>query len=296
MNKEKIAYLLVVHKNPNQVNLFLEQLLNIGDCDIYIHVDKKSNNIISQIKKDERIHIYSEFDVRWGSFEIVESAIFLMRKIKEQEKTYDYIYFGSGQDLIIKNGLLHYLDQNKDKIFIQIDDNPIINNDRRAARYKVRWPKKLLIRNDLHIYRFVRIFLSILSKFGFNPFPNKKKLKNEVKFYQGRTWFIIPFNVMMYILEYLSDNEDYIDFWRDSLASDLMFFQTIIMNSHFKDKVRDELMFVEFGTKFKNMNHPMTIKMSDKHLVENSMKFIARKFEENEDLEVIKYFKKNVTK
>ncbi|MTI80465.1 MAG: hypothetical protein FH758_06200 [Firmicutes bacterium] len=295
MNNKKIAYLLVVHKSPNQVNLFLEQLLNIGDCDIYIHVDTKSDNIMPQLKKDKKIHIYSEFDVKWGSFEIVESAIFLMRKIQELGKTYEYIYFGSGQDLITRNGLLGYLDENKGNIFIQIDDKPIKNNDRRSSRFNVKWPKKLLIRNDLHLYRFVRIFISILCKFGINLFPNKKRLKKELTFYQGRTWFIIPYEVMIYINNYLTENGNYIDFWRDSLASDLMFFQTLIMNSPYKNKVHDELMYVQFGTKFRNMNHPHTITIDDIEKLKKSNKYFARKFEEKEDYEVIKYYLKNVS-
>ena len=290
MNMKKIAYLLVVHKSPNQVNKFIEQLQNIGDCDIYIHVDSKSRDIISQITSEENIYIFSEYDVKWGSFEIVESAIFLMKEIIKSNKKYDHIYFGSGQDLIIKNGLLDYLNTHKNDMFIKIQDEPINRFDRRTARYKICWPKGLLIRNDLHIYRFIRIGLSILCKFGINLFPNKKQLQAEVKFYEGRTWFIIPYEVMSYIVEYLENNKDYIEFWRDSLASDLMFFQTIIMNSPYKNLVQDELMFVEFGKKFSNMNHPYTLTLSDIERLESSNKFFARKFEEKIDNRVIDYF------
>lgn len=294
MDEKKIAYLLLVHKNPNQVNKFIKQLLNIGNCDIYIHVDTKSKGIISQLIKDNRVHIYSYFDVKWGSFEIVESAIFLMKEIKKLNKKYDYVYFGSGQDLIIRKGLLNYLDQNKDKIFIHINKEPIKDRDRRTSRHKIKWPKCLMIRNDLHLYRFIRIALSLFYKIGINFFPNKCELKRKVIFFEGRTWFVIPFEVMNYIIDYLDNNEDYTEYWRDSLASDLMFFQTLIMNSPYKDKIEDELMFVEFGSKFWNMNHPYTLKMEDIKRLEDSNKFFARKFDENEDSKIIKYFLEKV--
>lgn len=287
---KKIAYLLLVHKNPEQVNIFLTQIQKIGNCDIYIHVDAKSKDIIPKINKSDNLHIYSEFDVKWGSFEIIEAAIYLMRRVKESKINYQHIYFGSGQDLLIKNGLLKYLDNNKESIFIKIEDKKILKNDRRGSRYKVVWPKKLMIRNDFHIYRFIRIGISILYKFGINLFPNKKQLSKEMFFYEGRTWFIIPFEVMNYFNDYLNDNEDYIEFWRDSLASDLMFFQTIIMNSPYKDKVKDELMFVEFGTKFKNMNHPLDLTMRDIDKLSYSNKYFARKFDEKIDKEVIEYY------
>ena len=38
MSQIRIAYLLVAHKCPEQVNLFINQLLNYGDCDVYVHV------------------------------------------------------------------------------------------------------------------------------------------------------------------------------------------------------------------------------------------------------------------
>lgn len=41
MTNVKIAYLLVAHKNPEQVNMFINQLLQYGACDVYVHVDKK---------------------------------------------------------------------------------------------------------------------------------------------------------------------------------------------------------------------------------------------------------------
>ena len=49
MSKIKIAYLLLVHKNANQVNIFINQLLNYGDCDIFIHVDCKNSFLESQL-------------------------------------------------------------------------------------------------------------------------------------------------------------------------------------------------------------------------------------------------------
>ena len=51
MSKIKIAYLLLVHKNANQVNIFINQLLNYGDCDIFIHVDCKNSFLESQLKE-----------------------------------------------------------------------------------------------------------------------------------------------------------------------------------------------------------------------------------------------------
>ena len=108
-------------------------------------------------------------------------------------------------------------------------------------------------------------------------------------FYEGRTWFIAPIAVMDYIVEYVNKHVDFYDYWEDSLASDLMFFQTIIMNSPFREKIEDELMYVKFGKTFKTMNHPVTITNKDVCLIEAGNFFCARKFE-LEEKEAIDYF------
>lgn len=291
MDKIKMAYLLLVHKNPEQVNMFIDQLLNYGDCDIYIHVDKKAESIITDIRKDNRIHVISKYSVSWGSFEIVKAAIELMKMVTNAGVAYTHMYFGSGQDLLVKKGLYEYLLKNRDRIFLRINGE-IDDSRRTSARYRICWPHKLMIRNDLHLYRFIRIAIQFLCKFGIIVRPNKKTIKNKVIFYEGRTWFIAPIDVLEYIVKYVRDNPDYVDFWEDSLASDLMFFQTIIMNSPYAGNVEDELMYVKFGEKFTTMNHPLTITMNDIDKIDDGNFYCARKFETLEGQDAIKYYLK----
>lgn len=293
LNGIKIAYLLVAHKCSEQINLFIKQLLRYGDCDVYIHIDKKNAEMGNQIIKSSRVYICSIYDVRWGSFEIVKAAIELMKLAMNSKTMYTHIYFGSGQDMLVKKGLYSYLSLHSQNIFVRII-NEVKDSDRASARYKICWPKKLMIRDDLHPYRVIRIMLQYLCKIGIVVWANNKKLRKKVKFYEGRTWFIAPIEAIEYILEYISKNPDYLDFWEDSLASDLMFFQTIIMNSPFADKVLNELMYVNFGKTFSTMNHPQTITMDVVDSIKCGDYFCARKFEYYESRDVITYFEKNI--
>lgn len=289
MSEIRIAYLLVAHKCSEQVNMFIKQLLAYGDCDVYVHVDKKNPELLNDIIESPRVYKYSVYDVRWGSFEIVKSALYLMRMAIESGKIYSHIYFGSGQDLLVKKGLYEYLQLNSNKIFLRIVGE-IKNTNRESARYRVCWPHKLMIRNDLHPYRFLRIFIQLLCKIGIVIKKNKKVLNKKVRFYEGRTWFIAPYEVIEYIINYVNENPDYIDYWEDSLASDLMFFQTIIMNSSFAKNVEDELMYVNFGKTFGTMNHPLTITMHDLNKINNGNYYFARKFELGESKDIIAYY------
>lgn len=289
MSKVRIAYLLVAHKCPEQINLFIEQLLNYGDCDVYVHVDTKNSDLYEKIITSPRVFKCSIYDVRWGSFEIVKAAIELMKMAASSGKNYTHMYFGSGQDLIVKNGLYEFLESNPNKIFLRILGE-VKNTDRASARYRICWPHKLMIRNDLHPYRFIRIIMQVLCRFEIIINKNRKKLKQKVDFYEGRTWFIAPIYVLEYIVDYVEQNPDYVDFWEDSLASDLMFFQTIIMNSQYANNVCDELMYVNFGKTFSTMNHPLTITMEDVASIEKSNCFCARKFEYLTNRDVIDYY------
>lgn len=289
MNNIKIAYLLVAHKSPEQVNLFINQLLDYGDCDVYVHVDKKNPELYEKIIDSPRVMKCSIYDVRWGSSEIVKAAFELMRRAKEADKNYTHMYFGSGQDLLIKKGLYEFLADNSNKIFLKIVGQ-VKDTDRASARYRICWPRTLMIRNDLHLYRFIRIFMQILCCCGIVIRKNKKQLKNKVNFYEGRTWFVAPMYVLEYIVNYIEKNPDYVDYWEDSLASDLMFFQTIIMNSPYSKDIENELMYVNFGKTFATMNHPVTIDMEIAKQIQNDDRFFfARKFEMDE-IEAIEFF------
>lgn len=294
-----MAYLLLVHKNPEQVNMFISQLLNYdgGNCGIYIHVDKKSQEICGKLHKDERVHVCSKYDVGWGSVEIVKAAVELMRMAVDSEARYSHISLGSGSDFMVRPGLYDYLACHRDRVFLHIE-REILNNSRAAARYKVRWPKFLMIRNDYHIYRFIRIIIQLFCKCGVVFWRNNVVLKHQLRMYEGHTWFIAPTEAIRYILNYIDQNKDYMDFWQDSLASDLMVFQTLLMNSIYKNKISEELMYVNFGKTFGTMNHPLTITKGTIPEIEAGNYFLARKFELYEDSDSIKYYlrKTNVMK
>ena len=187
MTNVKIAYLLVAHKNPEQVNMFINQLLQYGACDVYVHVDKKNPDLFNKIISSPNVFKYSKYDVRWGSFEIVKAAVELMRMVKNSGRKYTHMYFGSGQDLLVKKGLYEYLENNSETVFLHIVGE-IKDDNRESARYRICWPHKLMIRDDLHPYRFIRIIMQILCSLGLVINKNRKQLKQSVRFYEGRTW------------------------------------------------------------------------------------------------------------
>lgn len=274
----RIAYLLLAHKEPEQINLFIRQLLAYGDCDIYIHVDKKQEWILDHICESENVTAISKYDVRWGGFGIPLAALELMRLARDSGNYYSHMYFGSCQDLLVRKGMYDYLAENPSSVYLTIYKR-VTDSDRESARYRVKWPKRLLIRNDWHPYRFIRIAIQLLVSKGVVPWRNKAILTSPIDYFYGETWFICPNSVMLYILDFTESRPDYCEFWENSLASDLMFFQTIIMNSPYRNCVRDGLMYVVFGSTFGTKNHPLSVSIADNAAIEEKGSFCARKFE-----------------
>ena len=167
----------------------------------------------------------------------------------------------------------------------------IEDNSPQSYFWKIKWPKIARKQYDapLHPFRMLRAVLIRLYKLGINAMPNPNKLPFNV--YRGSEWFCIPGYIAEHILAFIEKNEWYYEAFKNALASDEYFFQTIIMNSPFaKDNVCNNLTHIRFGQTHRDKNHPVILTMNDVTEIESSGKFFARKFDEDVDSTVIDYF------
>lgn len=284
------AYILQVHKNPNQVNKFIQQLISEGEADVYIHIDKKSyRGMIDKIISSPHVKILEQsVSCEWGDISQVDATIMLLKEVIASKKPYDFVCLRSGQDLIVKNGFKEFLINNENTIFI----NHRYLNEENSAQLKINWPKitrkRYTTAHPLRIYR--KILLDFYSK-GFNLFPNTNSWPKEYKLYKGSQWFTIPYSIAQYILDFLDANDWYYKFFVNTLVPDESFFQTLILNSPYKSKVvNSNLMFLNWGDSLSSRNSPLDLLKRDIPAIEESNQFFARKFDEHIDNSVIQYF------
>lgn len=143
----KIAYLMLVHKNFNQIKLLTDQLAD-ELTHVYIHVDKKNEELFNDLKNEyvnsENVSIIDKrIKVNWSGFSQVQATLNLMESALENNNfKFEYISLISGQDFPIKSNdyIRKFLSDNNGNEFIQYRN---INND-----------KKFLFR--LKIYNFFR--------------------------------------------------------------------------------------------------------------------------------------------
>ena len=76
----KNAVLLFIYKMPEQVNILIDQILNGTTADIYIHINKKYDQIRNLLTKNERVYITNNnLPANWGDDGLCK-AIYQMMK------------------------------------------------------------------------------------------------------------------------------------------------------------------------------------------------------------------------
>lgn len=294
----RTAYILQIHKNPNQVNGFIKQMIAGDQADVFVHIDKpKYDELHGKIVKSPNVYLLDEcIDVIWGDITQVDATILLIKKVIENGKNYDFVCFRSGQDLLVRNGFKEFLFKNQNKIFMTAYH--VDRKSYHAAFPNVNWPKstRRLYSKPFHPIRVCRRALLCLYGLGWNVLPNPNPLPENFSIYSGSNWFCIPIDVAEYIIQFLDKNPWYYNVFKNSLCPDEFFFQTIVMNSPYKDKVvHDHLLYLKWGDTLKSRNHPVNITMDDISLIEGSNQFFARKFDENVDKHIIDYYSSKVS-
>ncbi|MEH7502847.1 beta-1,6-N-acetylglucosaminyltransferase [Neobacillus drentensis] len=292
-NTQRTAYILQIHKNPEQVNMFIEQLISEGSADVFVHIDKRNyENMYPKMIKSPYVKVIEQSIIcEWGDISQVTTTILLLREVLRTKINYDFVCFRSGQDLLVKDGFKEFLMDNKNNIFLSLKE---VSRKNRGL-IEIKWPKITRRRYPAtHPFRICRRFLQTLYRKGINILPNKNYWPKEFTFFRGSQWFTIPHEVAIYIIDFLDQNEWYYTFFKDALIPDEWFFTTLIMNSHFKKNVvNNNLLFLIMGDGFDG-NSPRYLKIEDIDLINESGQFFARKFDYNIDNSVIEYYANTV--
>ncbi|WP_462411177.1 beta-1,6-N-acetylglucosaminyltransferase [Neobacillus sp. Marseille-QA0830] len=290
---QRTAYILQVHKNPEQVNMFIEQLISEESADVFVHIDKRSyENMYPKIIKSPSVKVIEQSIIcEWGDISQVTTTILLLREVLRTNIQYDFVCLRSGQDLLVKNGFKEFLMDNKNNLFLSLKEV----NSKNLGLLKIKFPKVTRRRHPvLHPYRIFRRFLQTMYRKGINLLPNRNYWPKEFTFFRGSQWFTIPYEAAQYIIDFLDQNEWFYRFFKNALIPDEWFFTTLIMNSHFKKNVvNNNLVFLMMGEGF-DSNSPRFLRMEDKNLISESGQFFARKFDQNIDNSIIEYYAKTV--
>lgn len=273
----KQAFLMMAHKNEEQTKRLIEWIAD-ENHDVYVHIDKKSQSLFKDLSQyfNENPHVFfveQRVGVNWGGL----SQVLVMIELLKQTvgKKYDFYHLISGQDLFIKSKkeITRFLQQYVGHQFLEIDEN--------GHYWRIRGYYPLA---DCKYSRTfpVRKFNEYLSMF-YKKFPIRPNLKG-VTVYKGANWFTLSGDCVTFVLDYLQQHPKFIRQFKHTICADEHFFQTLIMNSPFKETViNNTLREIQWG----GVENPKTYTMSDADLLLDSPELFARKFDSDVDREII---------
>lgn len=287
----KIAYLILVHKNPKQVARLINRL-NIENTIFSIHVDYNANledfkNEIFTVNPNSNniAFLDKRFKPKWGGFNTIRAAVELIDSVLKYEP--DSIVYLSGQDypIMTNSDIKKYLTKHTGKAIIEFEpaslDLKIPNSTNRYyfcdfVNYN---PKGLF--NAKEVPLLARILTKIL--------PRRKFIKG-IKPFIGRQWFILPLDIAKFVVEEYKRNKALSNFYRFTIHSAEMYFQTLLLNSKYVDRI------INLRTIFADYNAPNPIlwKAENIEQLRNQPMPLARKFDASVDEEILDLIDKKI--
>ena len=261
----KIAHLILAHKNPVQLHRLIT-VLNHPAFDFYIHIDKKADDAAFKILLGQKnvFFINQRAKIYWGGWGTIQATLNAFEMILP--KGYDYINVLSAQDFPIKPAefIYQYFYNNKGTEFITCD---FIKGD---------WADVAPRITDYHLinwripgkHRLEKIITKILPR---RIFPLPYKIVGRAN------WFSITGEAALYAVNFLKQHPEMVCYFKYCWGADEFIFSTTLYNSHFRERVKDNLVYVDWTGKA--VGHPKLLVEDDYEKLVASEKLFARKFD-----------------
>ena len=220
----KIAFLVLAHDRPSHLGRLL-QAISDEDCRAFVHIDAKSD--IAQFKLPPGVNAQftrHRIPVYWGEYSQVEAILHLIQEAKSYKGTeFDYFVLLSGADypLASLQQIKTYLGAAQNQVFI--DTAPMPTKTKPLKRLSHFVPSRdMVLRRRL--FEMTSPFLRFLIR---RPF---KKHLAPFEPYGGGTWWALPLRAIDHITDVVETHPGMVNFFKNTICPDEMFFQTILCN------------------------------------------------------------------
>lgn len=280
-NKE--AILIMCHNNLNILKKTIS-LLDSEFFDFYVHIDKKSNIEINDIKnicKRSQIYVFKEIKIRWADYSQVQCEIFLLNKAVKGK--YSYYHLISGVDMPLKKPkeIYDFFENSKNKEFITFEADII-------PKIKIDWIRYYYffgrISKNSKIVKILEFCSILIQKIlGINRIKDR-----NIIYMNGDNWFSITHKLVLYVLsqQQLLERQ-----YRYTKSPDEIFLQTIVYNSNFKNNLYNKNYNNNHDSCMRkidwNRGRPYTYRIEDFDELISSNCMFARKFDEKKDIKIV---------
>jgi hypothetical protein len=278
----RIANLILTYTNPAQTERMIKNMSH-ENFDFYIHVDKKFD-ITPHLYLKSLNNVYfieNRTDVKWADFSTVLATFQCIKEIVAVGVKYDYINFLSGQDypLVHPEQLNEFFITNLGKEFLSYRD---IRNDWKEGL--IRMEKFYLTGYDFSGKYLVQNFINKMMpkrKFPYGLHPYGKSM----------FWMLSP-DAAMHVVNTVEGDKKLLHFFSLCWGSDEFVFQTILMNSSYKNKVvNNNYRYIDWSAGGAN---PKVLGIEDAERIMKSEMLFARKFDMTNKPAILDFIDKNL--
>lgn len=275
----KQALLITAYKNP-------PHLINLIDAfddnySMYIHIDNKGEFTPADIKELQARpnvkFVSQKYKVQWASINHLK-AILLLCEEAAKDPDVEYMHTITGHDYPMKSAadISTFMSANKGTLFMDANKLPYEGwYGGGLDRFMYYYPCDLINIRTPRNYKIKERLIELQQKYKLErKYP--KCFPSDL--YGGLVYWSIPSDAIRYVLDFSRKNPSYLRRFKFTYCSEEAFFQTILMNSPYKEKVsKDNLRFMIWEKR--NGNNPAVLDDTDITAIQNSNALFARKFE-----------------
>jgi len=285
-----LAYLILAHKEPAQVELLFRTLYHPDDTFV-LHFDRRAPSALHALAKrlareHPNVSVLKPRIVLWGGFEMAAVQMDAMRRALAVDRTWTHFVGLTGQGFPLKkrSAIISFFAAHLDRSFVAFFD-PMENNlwknaRERIERHHLEWPWLHWILSLPGIGRRLRALLGWTNRLPRVPFL-RRRWPRFFRYFGGANHIVLSRAAATYLT---TDPvaQRIVRWLRPAAHANEIVFQSALCNSPLRDTlVNDHLRYIAFPRP--DSPHPKTLTMEDLPILRASNRFWARKFDLKKD-------------
>lgn len=271
--KLKHAFLVTAYHDLPTLNRMVTKFSEYGD--VLVHIDKRSDINPRDIVSQEYVSVYKCYRIYWGSFNHLQSILFLLKQAMKSQPDYVHVITGQDYPIVSSEAFDAFFVENEGQSFLDFESVP--DGSWIQERYKYYWftdfiqhPKSF----DFLPHPVIGKLLKWQKRFGIKRCRVGDFGIGEMR--KGMVYVSLHKDAVRYVLDYLSKHSAYVRSLRTCLIPEEFCFQTILVNSPLRNTlVNDNLRYMDW--QFRDGISPCVLNEMDYEAIQQSGKLIMRK-------------------
>ena len=233
--RSRVAYVVLMHKNPSQVGRLLRRLSTDRSSFLVPLTSTVALDVPSGGHATPRGGVPASLPASrrrcfWAGFGMVRATLGAFDHVVRQELPVDHVVLVSGQDYPLRPAeeIERFLGEDLSRSFMSA--GPVLDV----------WPDGHWRIEMWHLVSYNNLHLTV---------PWERRIPGGLAPYGGEAWICLSLAAVRHVVEFARANPRFVRFFEHVLHPDEIFFQTILMNSPLRDTVVDDhLRYIDWSS------------------------------------------------